>query len=790
VTQGADASGRAGRGRVIALWAAIALVLGALAVVAKGRITSDLRTLLPHDEAAFTREMDFFARQGATRLMAIEATVADPGHLPEAEEALNALAQRLADAGMKPLGNADPDALPRTATAIATHLPVLVTPADLEALAPKLTVDSLTKRLDALRERASRPEDNLANMARYDILALSEGAWRELERGLGGSRISGALMINQDERHALLGVEVPFDPSETDKTEQLMELIDAAQAQAARSGVRLEGIGAYRHFRENMAAVHRDLASSLGISVVLIAILLYSLVPNVRALLVMQIPALLGMLGSMAALVATGQPVPAPILAFAAAILGVAVDAGQHVVVGIRSGHGADLKKPLMITFVTTASAFAVLLTSSVPALRCIAIMVIGGLATSLSCALFLLPRITPRLAPRDPWLRVSTPLLRLAQARPRINWLIVAVVTAVLGYHLKDVAFVHDLRKYDGSRPETWAVLNDFQERWSGDFRSSDFIVVDDQDLDRALETTDRARRLIGAPMPPIERLLPSRGEQDRRLAAWNGFWGAHADEFARNLEAACAAAHLRFVAFAPSLERYRPVLPQDAAREPLVLATWAGTPIDKLLRRHLSEVAGSWQVALPLGKLEPPELAAAEKTLAGTGAWLAVRSHIGTHLVEVAQRDIVSRGIAILAVVFLLMWAMARDWRVVAAQLLPSLLALVWTFGLLAWTGFELTPFAVLSAAFIAGIGIDSAVFLSEHPEARTLSPVLVASITTIAGVLALVNATHPMISGMGRVLAVGMSFCLLSCLLVTPSLTPYFRRTGSTPPAPPQP
>ena len=43
--------------------------------------------------------------------------------------------------------------------------------------------------------------------------------------------------------------------------------------------------------------------------------------------------------------------------------------------------------------------------------------------------------------------------------------------------------------------------------------------------------------------------------------------------------------------------------------------------------------------------------------------------------------------------------------------------------------------------------------------------------ASITTILGMLTLLTTSHPMILAIGQTLFIGMSACLISCLLVTP-------------------
>ncbi|MBA3709374.1 MAG: hypothetical protein H0W83_11230, partial [Planctomycetes bacterium] len=669
---------------VLAWWAAVLVVLGLLAMQVD--IKTDLRAMLPRNDPEFTREMDFFARQGAAKLMAIEAAVPADVSIDRAAHWLREIQPRLESLGLRSLTTSDPSALVKAADIIREHIPVLTTPDDLAALAPDLSVERLTERLRALRERASQPEDMfVGTLSRSDVLGLMGRPLLVLRSGLGGSRTDGSLLIHSDEHHALLVMEVPFDPSEMVQTRLLMDTIDAAAARARSDGVVLEGIGAYRHFRENIDSVQHDISSSMPISIVLIALLLYSLIPNIRALIVMQVPALLGMVGSIAAVVATGQSLPAPLLGFGAAILGVAVDYGQHVVVGIRAGHVSSMRKPLLMAFMTTTTAFAVLFTSSVPGLRCIATMVIGGLAMSLLSALFLVPRLTPTLTRKDPWLVISRPLLRWTQRFPRTNWLIALALTIACIPGLKMTHFNEELRKYDGSRPESWKVLEEFQDRWGGEYRSSDFLVSIGADLDAALDHVATARRTLGLPAKEIELLLPSRAEQRRRLEGWNAFWNDLAPSFAANLETAAQANHMRFAAFAASLACYQPT----ATVPELTFQTWSGTPVGKLLGSYVAPVDEGWQVASPLGKLTKPERAATKAALAGGDVWLAGREHIGTHLVEVVQSDLAKRGLAILAAILVLVFLIERDWRVVAAQLLPSLLALAWTFGLLGWCG-----------------------------------------------------------------------------------------------------
>lgn len=773
----------------LAIWAVAAAVIGLLAWQA--HYSPDLRGMLPRNDPAFVREMDFYARQGATRVLAFEAVGgesagADPAaRLAQAKAVLRAAMAELGTHGLKPFESGTADGVARAGEIIRARLPALATPELLAALEQNLGRERLAAYVAAFKERALRPEDAFtASAARRDLLGATGRLMEPLLAGLNGSERDGEIMVHSDGAHLLGVLEVPFEPGEMSRTKPLMAVVDRLMTDAAKRGVTLEAIGGYRHFRDNLAAVYSDLNSSMPLAILLIGAVLFSLIPNLRAMAALHLPALLGMAGGVAAVTLLGLDVPLPLLGFAAGMLGVAVDYGQHVVCAIRAGEGAAIARPLLTTYLTTAAAFAVLLTSTVPGIRCVGIIIIAGLGIALAAALTLLPRLLPALAPRDPWLRVSTPLLALSRRRPPVNWLIAGLLTAAMVPGVASLTFNDNLRSYDGSKPETWRALEGFLTRW-GALSSSDFLVGQDADLGRALDAVAAKRATLGYAPSTVELLLPGPATQRERVAAWNAFWTRHGEAFASDLAAACAANGLRLQAFAETVALYRP-----AAEPPTVaLADWAGTPVDRLLRSYISPMREGgeerWQVASPMKKLAKSEAERCHQVLgdrdAAAPVWLASREHIGHTLVAVVASDLGWRSIAIGLVVVVVAWLIERRARTVLAVLLPPALALLWTFGTMGWMGVQLDPFAVLAAAFIGGIGIDSAVFMAHNPRPQTLSPVLVASITTIVGMVSLLGASHPTIATLGQTLTIGMTCCLVASVLITPVLAREERATG---------
>ncbi len=767
------------------IWLFVFVVLGVVAVNA--RFTNDLRSMLPTSDPRFTRELDFFTEQGAARILALEAwpSRADVDSF-SVHETLNDVVAVVAPYGAHPLRSGTPEAIAKLANLSYQWLPELTTEPMLLALLPQMTQPALSERLAALKIRASDPQESfIATVARRDLLALSSLPVQMMAFGPTGTQQQGLITVHPDGQHALISLEVDFEPAMISRTKPLMAALDAYTAEAATRGVHIEVIGGYRHFRDNISTVTHDLFASIPLCTVLIAILLMSLIRNVTVTFALHIPAIFGMLGAIGAVVLSGRSLPVPMLGFAACVLGVAVDYATHRIVAMRAGE--DVRRPLIYSYLTTAAAFAVLITSDVPAMQCIGLLVIGGLTMSLLSTIWLLPTLVPvsyaNSPNRDPWEPVSGRILRWCTQHSRLNVVMAVIITAVLLPGLWKTQFVQDLRRLDGSRPGAWEALDHFMTRW-GKLDSSDYLVNPGSTLDEALEKLAFSRSQLGLAPSMVETLLPSVAEQQRRRIIWNAFWTTHGPQFANNLEAACRENKFRFSGFAPCLAHYAAI--DIDKRSDVTFNAWEGTPVFSRLSSFIQSTKSGWRVASPIPNNDDPllhRLSINNPTIRGysdraesldTGAWVAIRSRIGLYLVDVVQRDLSQRGIFIAIVLFVVVALLMRNINRTIGVLLPPVIALIWTFGLMGWFNIELTPFTVLGAAFVGGIGIDSAIFLAQpHRRASALSPVLAASLTTVVGVSTLLLADHPMIYSIGQTLVIGMTASLIACVLITPSV-----------------
>lgn len=125
-----------------------------------------------------------------------------------------------------------------------------------------------------------------------------------------------------------------------------------------------------------------------------------------------------------------------------------------------------------------------------------------------------------------------------------------------------------------------------------------------------------------------------------------------------------------------------------------------------------------------------------------------------------------------------------------------LPLGFGMLQTFGLMGWANIQLNPANIIALPLILGIGVDYGVHLVHdylhqpgrfRPSPSTMVAVMVDSLTTIVAFAALMLASHQGLQSLGRVLTIGVSFCLFNSVVLLPALLTVMSewRVGRTAP-----
>jgi uncharacterized protein len=141
-------------------------------------------------------------------------------------------------------------------------------------------------------------------------------------------------------------------------------------------------------------------------------------------------------------------------------------------------------------------------------------------------------------------------------------------------------------------------------------------------------------------------------------------------------------------------------------------------------------------------------------------------------------------------LALVLVGLFAVYRDWLKAIVPIIPMVIVIGWSGGVMYYLNIEYTPMTATLGALILGVGSEYAILMMEryfeekdagatpmeaiHMSSSKIGTAIIASgATTVFGFLALVASPFPMISNFGKVTVIDVLLALLATFVVFPPL-----------------
>ena len=157
-------------------------------------------------------------------------------------------------------------------------------------------------------------------------------------------------------------------------------------------------------------------------------------------------------------------------------------------------------------------------------------------------------------------------------------------------------------------------------------------------------------------------------------------------------------------------------------------------------------------------------------------------------TRMVHLIFNELKRMGSLVFILIFLIVLAFKRSIKTALVLILPLLLSLLWTFGLMGWLGIRINIINSIVSVFVFGLVIDYSFFMhnaclhKNKGETRFLAhssaAVSLSAITTLFGLGALLLASHPAMHTLGVTATIGIAAGLLNVLLIIPD---YFCNTN---------
>ena len=705
-------------------------------------------------------------------------------------------------------GKISPGDIEQALELLALHRGNLFTVEDQNLLQNKLTPAAIRESLSHWkRQLLETPAPYLAQMFSRDPLNIDEMLLRKLSfTGISANKLKmrNGWMFTYDLQHILIVSEPRYHAGNEQRTDELIEFMTSAirqsEAAAEKRDVRIAYIANHRFTRINAGMLRSDIKRTMALSLLAISIMVI-LVFRRPALFVVftLLPAFYGGLFATALTVLFFRDVSAISLGCGAMLMGIVVDFSIHILYHLDQNETctqeiviqtlSELAMPILVTSGTTLIAFMALMLSVLPGYVQIgtfsSLGIVGSLLFSILGLPLLIPHLKPRKEPIVAMHKIYLPFFRWSRENRKFIRFFLILMTLLAGLGVARLEFDGDVRNLNASTPSIDRDVSDIMQTY-GDPTMETSVVVKGSTRDEAMMHNDLLFRELtvlqerGAIrfVSSIAPIVPSQAVQRENLERWRSFWNQErVGRLKNDLNAVSVEMRLDPARLAHFLDGI-----QDTTT-PLTVEDLEAGPLTRALSTRVSSIQEGFMV---LSSFEPANRDSAKQVLpllksripgivAANGQSLVAR------MVQLVKQEMTKLGSITLFFVALAMISYAKRPTEFLRLILPLLVSLFWTFGIMGWLGIKLNIVNDMVVVFVFGLVDDYCLFLHTAwrkflegvPEflTQTSGAITVSAATTILGALALTFARHPALHSMGTTALLGISMGLVASFLIIP-------------------
>ena len=547
----------------------------------------------------------------------------------------------------------------------------------------------------------------------------------------------------------------------------------------------------------NASTIKKDLALSVGISLLIILTILLVCFRRPAFILHMLVPAVYGTVFALASIYWIKGYMSLMALGCGAIVLGVALSYCLHILIHYYYVEDIEtvLKEestPIFLGCLTTVGAFLGLLFTESDMLRDFGLFSTFLLVGNTFYALVFLPH---DIRPEHVGFRKNKgfPLVRRINdlpwdSHPAILGVMAAIVVAGIVMSPK-VKFDSDLRNLNHDNAFLRESTQHYEDKNNGGYMSFYFAAYDN-DFDQALLRNEQLVRridslqqagLIKHSVSLVPLLFQTTEEQQQRIDAWKAFWTP--DRVARTRRDLAAAA--RHNQLDPTF--FEPFFALvEADYEPGSLLEAEVIP-EELLCNYIERQPEGRNLIFNSVAFEKEDRDRVTDALVALPNVIVLEPfYYCRDMVRIIHDDFsLTLWISSFFVLLVLIIAFRNLWIAVVA-FLPMFLSWYVLQGLMAIFGLEFNMINIVISTFVFGIGVDYSIFVMEGllQEARTgrtdrleyhKDAIFFSALVLVITVSSLIFAVHPAISSIGLITLIGMA----STILMAYSLEPFVFR-----------
>ncbi|MDR2773617.1 MAG: MMPL family transporter [Tannerella sp.] len=550
----------------------------------------------------------------------------------------------------------------------------------------------------------------------------------------------------------------------------------------------------------NSRQIKRDLALTMGVSLLFACMLIVICFRNKSTLPMLLLPVVYGAFFALACMFWLQGIMSLMALGIGAVVLGVALSYCLHVITHYkyltdpeRVLH--DQVKPVILGCLTTIGAFMGLMLTQSALLRDFGLFAsLAMTGTTAACLLFL-PHVFSAVRNRR-FERAFDGLEKInSYPLDRQPWLLVLILTAFIAGLLLSpkVEFDANLRNIGYHEPSVTRSMEMYAGKMSGGLATCNYAATSEA-LDSALICNMELSRICDSLQAAgkIRRytkssiiLLPER-EQEKRISAWKNYWTEErVDELKRNVIAAGEANKFKPAMFEPFFE----MLTKDYAPS----SVYESSILPEGLMANMIEHSHGIYLVYTSVQLEQENAGVVNGILASQrNVIVADPFYYMTNMVELMHDDFTTiLGISSIFVL-LVLFVSFRSIPLALIAFLPMGMSWYIVLGVMAMLGLQFNLINIVISTFIFGIGVDYSIFVMEGlladikgGDAKLLTyhktAIFLSAAVLIISISSLMFAEHPALSSIGMATLIGMTSTILITYSVQPFLFRLLMKTG---------
>ncbi len=772
----------------------VVCILVAAAISAAGwmrlRIDSSLVPLLPqHSQARQT--VLFFRDSSFADKVVLWFRLTGSGTLSDLIAAADAAEKRLDPKLISQVVQAPrpADAVDQ-AVALLDRAGELLDEKDLADLAAATGPDALKKRMRECYMQLVQPQGSFVEqIIRRDPLGISSRILSRLfalTNGLGyRMEMKDGHFVNPDGRQLLLILQTSSSAASLSGSRAVAGNLEEICA-AAPAGIDITAIGAQIHTAQNQEMMQRDIHIVGLTNAVAFLLLFLGVSRDWRVAAVFLLPVVTTALTI--GLCALFYPdLSAIMVGLAFAMAGSAVDYGVFVYTAVRSGPAAEnlrrIRRPLLISHLTTLGVFVAFLFSQIPAYRQLGYLTGISLILSLLAALFVLPR----------FLKPGGRIVGLNRGMSLRRWgrymLPVTAVGAVLlidaAFIAKKIQFDSDISRLDGVSPAVKQAEKDFQHNWGQSDTELALLVVTGNTRAQAENANDAVyHRILTSPrfsdhqFVSLASFWPSPAARQANLRRWRQFWSPQRTS---QLRADLAAAGQPYGFSADAFEPFFQSLANAPPPQPPQL-------LQDLEGQFVARSDGQWQMLNYFP--DTPSDTQAATDLVGDRPDVAVVSRgvltraFESYAVSESHVLITLSALFVIAALLLLTRSLVKSLII----LLPVVCGFVAMFAVLQKMGLSISVITVVGSIIVLALTSDYGVFAlyawegHETILGQAMASMHLCFFATVTGMVAMIFGQHPAVFQIGLSLTSGLLAGYLSAFVAIPAICFLKDRRGA--------